>query len=365
MTSKLALALLASLLVPAAGCGSETANPISTGGSSASSGTGTTSSSHGATGSGGSGGSAPATACEPACGSGEVCVESACHALTQLASPGGSPCTMLLDAANVYIATTQVQTVSRTGGTITAPGLWIGQPALAADDTYLYFNAGNGGIDRAPKTGGFGQPFAGETVLGPATHMVSDGSTLYFLEGATDMAPPSVYEAPTTGTPVDPTMVPAIFASDGYGLGTVAVDASSVYFCGGSGGLVKEDKTTQDVTVLDASLCPDYIVPDGASVYYSTVPAAGAAGVVARVSGAGGAPTVLTDATLGVNGVFAVDADSIYFMTFSAVMKVSKGGGSPVMVSALSLTTPFATCMAADDTNVYWIDDGNLMQYTK
>ncbi len=360
MSSKLTLALLASsLLVPAAGCGSETANPIDTGGSSSSSGTTSSHASTG-TGGGGSGGSAPAPACEPACGQGEVCVDAACHALTQLASAGGADCTMLLDATNVYLATTQVETVAKASGKITAPGLWIGQPALATDDTYLYYNAGNGGIARAPKTGGFGEPFSGESVLGPATAMVSDGTTLYFIEQS---APPTIYETPLTGTPVDPTMVPAAFAADGYGIGTLAVDATSVYYCGGAG-LVKEDKTTQAVTPL-ASLCPTAMVPDGANLFYSIAPAAGTGGVVAMLSGAGGTATTVVDGNLGVNGVFAVDADSIYFMTFSAVMKVAKTGGEPVTVAALNPPTPFATCMATDDTHVYWIDDGNLMQYAK
>jgi hypothetical protein len=363
MRSSLAFALVASLLlVPAAGCGSETANPINTGGSSSSSGT-PSSSSTGTAGSGGTGGSAPTNSCSPACGSGEVCVESACHALVTLASAGASNCTMVLDATDVYVATQQLQVVPKAGGNTIDEAIWVGGSGLAVDSTYLYFN-GNTGISRAAKTGPFhAEPFAGEGVLPAAAHIASDGTAIYYLAASTDQNPPAVYETPTTGTP-DPTAPPTVFATNIYGIGTVAVDATSVYYCGSSAGLVKEDKTTQAITPL-ASTCPDAIVADGADVYYATAPTEGAGAIVARVSGAGGASTVLADTTLGVNGVFAIDADSVYFMTFSSVMKVSKTGGAPVTVSALGLPTPFPTCMAADDTYVYWVDGTSLMRFTK
>jgi hypothetical protein len=83
------------------------------------------------------------------------------------------------------------------------------------------------------------------------------------------------------------------------------------------------------------------------------------------VSGAGGPSTTVVDAESGLSGVFAVDATSIWYMTVSGVMKVAKTGGAPVSVATLNPPTPFATCMAVDETYVYWIDGDSLMQYKK
>jgi hypothetical protein len=46
-------------------------------------------------------------------------------------------------------------------------------------------------------------------------------------------------------------------------------------------------------------------------------------------------------------------------------MRVQKGGGTPVSVARLSPPSPFAACMAVDDTYVYWVDGLDLMQYKK
>jgi hypothetical protein len=359
-------ALALALLVPAAGCGSTTAEPIGSGGSSSSSSSATSTSSgtggHGTSSSGTGGGGA----CAPGCGSSEVCVESTCHALVKLDTSSGSACTIVLDATHAYWATTEVRIVPKVGGQPTSFSAWVGQPSgLWVDDTYLYFNAGNGGIARAKKDGksGFG-PFAGEG-SGSPRHIVGDGSMLYYLE----QDPAGVFQSPKNQT--DPTLAPAVFADGIYGIGTLAVDAASLYFWGATG-LVKADKTTHlptdlsgtgsfFATVNDAT----GIVVDGEAVYYSSAPVPGTGGFIARVSTAGGTPTVVVDGSGGFNGVFTADAESLYFMTVSGVMKVAKTGGDPVLVSPLDPPNPFSTCMAADDTYVYWVDGLDLMQYKK
>jgi hypothetical protein len=103
---------------------------------------------------------------------------------------------------------------------------------------------------------------------------------------------------------------------------------------------------------------------------------AGFAGDVAReairrkrrrwwVSIAGGPSTGLIDSSVGATGVFTVDATSIYFMANAAVMKLPKTGGAPVLVAPLNIPAVIGTCMASDDTYVYWVDGVALMQYKK
>jgi hypothetical protein len=375
--ASLACALIFPLV---AGCDPSGLEPIGTGSSTAST---------ASTGSGGTGGEAGSTSasattsgtggaaqgdCAPACGSGEVCIEASCHALVTLDSTTqANGCTIVLDADTAYWSTSEVRIVPKAGGQPTTFKAWVTQPSgLAVDDAYLYFNAGNGGIARAKKNGksGFG-PFAGEG-YGSPKHIVSDGSMLYYIEGPTDSSSPAVYQSPTTGAPMDPTLAPTVFATNIYGVGNLAVDATSLYYWGGSG-LLKEHKTTHAQTDLGPSGV-DFntdvdgasgIVVDGATVYYSTLPIPGEGGVVARVSGAGGASTVVVDGKTGFNGVFTVDASDVYFMTVSGVMKVARSGGAPVLVSALNPPSPFATCMASDDKYVYWVDGLNLMQLAK
>lgn len=371
----------AALLPLAAGCNPSGLEPISSGsststssgGSGATSGSGGTGGEAGSTTASGTGG-APQGECEPACGEGTLCVESSCHALVTLdTSTSGPGCTIVLDATSVYWSTNEVRIIPKTGGKATSFNAWVGQPSgLAVDDTYLYFNAGNGGIARAKKTGKSGfTPFAGEG-HGSPKHIVTDGTMLYYIEGATDQESPAVYQSPTSGPPLDPTLAPAVFATGIYGIGNLDVDATSVYYWGGSG-LLKEHKTTHAQTDLgptgiDFNLNVDgasAIVVDGATVYYSTVPVPGEGAIVARVSGAGGPSTVVVDGQSGLSGVFTVDATSVYFMTFSGVMKVAKTGGAPVLLGSLDPPSPFPTCMAVDDAYVYWVDGLKLMKFTK
>ena len=242
----------------------------------------------------------------------------------------------------------------------------------------LYYSGTSQGIERAPKTGGtngmdFGVPFADEG--GTPGLLAGDGTTIYYLDPSSDptnsAGAPSVNQAPTTN-PDDPP--PTVFSADWSGFGSIAVDAASVYYWGNTGSaLVKRDKATLATTVLAEESVPfelyigaaSSIVPDGDTVYYSTTPEPGSGGVVARVSGSGGDSTVVVDSSLGASGIFAIDADDVWFMTPSGVMKVSKSGGSPVMVSPLDPPSPFPSCMAVDDTYVYWIDGVTLMQYKK
>jgi hypothetical protein len=372
MTPKLTFALLvAALLVPTAGCGSTSANPISSGGSGGTGGTGTTT----ATGAGATGGSA-GNACDPACGAGAVCVDGACHTIAKLDTTGqvnNGTCSIVTDATNVYWMTGNLARVPKAGGPSSVLAGGTPSPGgLVVDDTYLYWTYT--GIQRAMKdaTGNNGTD-VGEYIAdesGATTHLVSDGTTLYWLDNsAIDQAPMDAPPAPfATPTPLTGTDA---LGSDA----PIAVDATSVYYWAEAASvLTKADKTTLSTTTLATRDMFDgigtvdgacSIVVDGDTVYYSTDPLPGmGGGVVARVTG----PQVVTavvDSSEGATGPFAVDAESVYFMTVSGVMKVGKTGGTPVLVSPLSLPTPYPSCIAADDTYVYWVDGVTLMQYRK
>jgi hypothetical protein len=326
----------------------------------------------GATTSSGTGGATPG-ACEPGCGAGEICLDSSCHALVVLdTSSAGAACAIALDASRVYWTMSELRSVPRSGGPATSFKAWVGKPTgLAVDDTYVYVDSGDG-VGRGKKDGSSGiTPFAG-LGYGAPTHMAADGTTLYYLTIGSDTSAAAVYDTKTAGPPVDPHQEPDVFATGIYGIGTVALDASSVYFWGGTG-LVKEDKATHAQTALgpispDLNLQVDIssgIVVDGDTVYFSTAPAPGQGAVVARLSGGGGPSTVVIDGKNGLTGVFTVDATSVYFMTFSGVMKVAKTGGPAELVVGLDPPSPFPSCMASDDKYIYWVDGPNLLQLAR
>lgn len=374
--SGFSLLACAALLSLAAGCNPSSLEPI-TGGSSASTtsagpgGTGGTGGEAGSTTSSGTGGS-PGIACSPACGSAEICVEGACHGLVQLdtaSTMNSGVCTIALDAANVYWKTSDVRRVPKAGGQSTLLDAQTSSPGgLVVDDTYLYWT--NLGVQRAEKTAP-GKPGTTAGIFyadegGSPTRMVGDGTKLYYLEGA------SIYEAPQSGPPA-PQAPPTEFSSTWSSTdGTpIAVDAKSIYlWTEGASVLTRIDKDHQKSSKLatrgnsriDAT-CG--IVVDGTGVYFSTAPAPGQGGLVARASGTGVGSTVLVDAENGANGVFAVDDKSLYFMTPTGVMKMPKTGGAAVLVSPLSPPSPFPTCIAVDDTHVYWVDGLRLMQLEK
>jgi hypothetical protein len=371
MNHLLAWTLLAPALVAvAAGCGDQTANPIEGSG-------GSTSSSSGGGGPGGSGGATSSStgggtpgACAPGCGHDQVCVDGACHALAARDVGNVEGCTIVLDDTHVYWAGAEVRIVPKAAGPAVSFGAWVGQPSgLAVDDTYLYFSS-NGGLVRGKKDGKNGfVPFAGDGMGAPKfTVWDATAGTLYFNEDVTETEGPSIYVTTT-----QPGMTPALFANNGYGIGNLTLDATDVYFWG-AGGIVRKDKTTHkqhDVYVPGTGLdgTPSNatgLVVDGSSLYFSYAPTVGVGGSVLRVDKTGGTkPERLVDTSLGASGVFAIDASDIYFMTVSSVMKVSKSGGTPVVVAELDPPSPFATCMAADDKYVYWVDGSTLKQYTK
>jgi hypothetical protein len=246
--------------------------------------------------------------------------------------------------------------------TVTPQGLWV-------DDTYLYWT--NLQVLRAEKTAPAktgttaGDPFADEG--GSPTHLVGDGTMLYYLDPAMGIG-----GVPTSGTPMPQAPPVVSFGTWSSKSAPIAVDATSVYFWSeGSTSLVKVDKTSQKSTTLSGAAFGAVddncgIVVDGTTVYYSTASQPGQAGIVARVSAAGGEqPTIVVDDTQGAVGVFAVDESNVYFMTPAGVMKVAKGGGQPVSLATLQPPSAFPTCMAVDDKYVYWVDGLKLMQYAK
>lgn len=385
MNHRLSFSFLAcaSLLPLAVACNSGGLEPIVSGSATSATSTGAT----GATGSGGAGGGdSTATSssgtggagpiageCEPACGAGAVCLDSTCHALVVLdSSVASEACAIALDATRAYWLTGGLRSVPKSGGQATSFNGWLGKSsALAVDDAHVYVDAGDG-VARAKKDGSSGfTPFAG-LGYGAPTHLAVDGTTLYYITTGSNSGSAAVYDVNLVGAPVDPHQQPDTFATGLYGIGTVAIDATSLYFWGGTG-LVKEQKTTHaqielgpispelNLQVNDAS----GIVVDGDTVYFSSAPAPGQGGVVARLSGSGGPSTVVVDGKSGTSGVFTVDATSVYFMTFSGVMKMPKTGGAAVLVSALNPPSPFPTCMASDEKYVYWVDGANLMQLAK
>ncbi|APR87755.1 Putative serine/threonine-protein kinase pknH [Minicystis rosea] len=369
MNRNIALALLTVALLPAA-CDPATAEPITTGGATSSSSSGGAGGDHDTT-SSSTGGAAPQGDCQPACASTEVCVESSCHAVVELDTQTtltGAPCNIVTDADNVYWQIGEVRRVAKTGGQATSFG-WTTMPAsLVVDDTHLYWTGGGQGIRRADKHAGqngqaFGSSFADQT--GAPTRMTGDGTRLYYFDGT------DVLETDTTA-PAGTT--PTVFSPNGLSLGRIAADATGVYYWGSTGyTLVREDKATHDTTVLsgqgtgfDINLEDSAsLVVDGDTVFYSTSPVPGTGGIVARVSIAGGESTVIVDAKQGASGVFAVDEESVYFMSPSGVFKVAKTGGLPILLRPLDPPSAFPTCVAVDSQFVYWVDGVRLVQYRK
>jgi hypothetical protein len=372
MNHKLAsIALYPALLAALIGCGNTTAEPIGGGGDSSTTtttsglgGSATTTSTSSST-------SASQAVCSPACGSSETCVEGACHAVMALDTAGSlasEPCSIVVDDVNVYWQQGEVRRVPKAGGKATSLA-WTSTPAnLVVDDQYLYWTGTNSGVHRANKlTDVHGLPFADGN--GAPTRMAGDGERLYYLE---NIEGPKLLSSPTVPPLDDPYAAPTLVTSGGYGIGTVAVDADSVYWWGNFG-LTRVDKVTKQETVLAQQGVPfdlqigesALMVVDGDTVFYSTSPVPGSGGVVARTPKAGGESVVVVGPDLGASGVFTVDAEDVYFMTPTALMRVQKTGGTPVVVRLLDPPSPFPTCVAVDEGHVYWVDGAKLWSYAK
>ncbi len=366
--------LAAVLLVPAAlGCNSASVEPIgkdtssSTTGSSSTGGDGGggSSASSMSTATGSEGGSAP---CSPACNDGAACVDGTCHAITTLDTDSAAAmCAIVLDDKNVYWTASNLRRVAKAGGASTFLDFGSATQGLLVDDTYLYWT--NLGVLRAKKdvagTPGTpaGEPYAAEG--GSPRHLVSDGTTIFYDDAGV------VYEAPLDGTPAP--QAAATPFSEEWSTGAVtpiAVDATSVYmWTEGGVVLTKVSKANPNSSTnighagLETVTSASAVIIDGADVWFSTVPVPGSGGQIAKAASPSAA--VVVDGSAGAMGPFAIDATYLYFVTPAGVSRVQKSGGTPVELVRFATPTTFPSCVAVDDSGVYFVDGGDLRRLAK
>lgn len=195
-----------------------------------------------------------------------------------------------------------------------------------------------------------------------ASGIAVDATSIYWttLEGA-------VRKTPLAGGPTVTLAAPTSFA------GAIAVDATHVYWSA-DGSVAKVALGGGPVTMLATKVYPIALAVDATSVYWLAradqwAPEIDAGKetnpppIVMKVPIGGGAVTVLAAGPGVPTGGFATDDTSVYWVEAgqleNRLMRVNKGGGPPVALSAAPPSPSTRDALAAGPTSVYWVSDAD------
>jgi hypothetical protein len=125
--------------------------------------------------------------------------------------------------------------------------------------------------------------------------------------------------------------------------GAIVVDASRIYFVGGST-LYSMAKDGSDLVTHANAVATQNLAVDAESIYYNAISS------LEKVSISGGTPTILATPTTSA-GAIAIDSTDVYWVESASVNKVPIAGGMPTVLT----TTPVnSTAIAVDADRVYY-----------
>jgi hypothetical protein len=273
---------------------------------------------------------------------------------------------ILVDAQNLYVHEAAgsphgcVLKLAKSDASVTKLACDLGlSTTLAGDETTLYLNTA-GGVEAVAKAGGALRSVAPGRAFGAL-----DRSRLYWSwsdSGSMENPKPVVSKLFAIGKLGEGEAV-LLEPPEGTGIGqTLAADDSGVYFLLGHDLVVLAPGTATPRKVADMTGVFGFVsrfALDSDSVYL------GSEEKVSRVSKAGGSPVVLASVQGHSHG-FAVDDRHVYFTDTQrgVLARVPKMGG-PTEVLATGQARPTAT--AVDDTHVYWANGATetLMKLAK
>jgi hypothetical protein len=228
-----------------------------------------------------------------------------------------------------------------------SPSSFIGHLAIDGDAVYFTDSVpGDADVTRVSKCGGHSEPLDdGRSSRGPAQSLAVAPPNLAWIDLVGIGA--QIFTVPTTS----PGGARNLFATELSAADTIAIDAERVYFVAGPG--------IQSVALVGGAV--NMVAPgdhflvaiDDARVYAVETPPTGEALVSAPKSG--GATTVLVS-TPHATRIFLDDSD-VYWIAWndngsnSSIMRVSKAGGTASVVAA-GQDAPGD--IAVDGTHVYW-----------
>jgi hypothetical protein len=239
---------------------------------------------------------------------------------------------------------------------------------LATDGTGVYWTdqAGDdfeGTVDAVPVGGGTTRTLASAVTV--PVELTTDGTNVFWDTGS-DPGGMAIFSTPVGGGAIK-----TLVSYDNTDFpDSLAVDAKNVYWPGGLGGgafqAPKKTGTPGAVTTLASGLdftgyagaAPYGIATDGTSVYWVESNTSGSGRVAtASVSATGGVGTTLATTTASYATALAIDAGNVYWVNASGpgVMSVPRAGGNVTTLSTLAA----GSTIAVDDTSVYWTVDGN------
>jgi hypothetical protein len=291
-------------------------------------------------------------------------------------SPGGGPVTLASNQALYYSDALAVDAVNVYWTAGTSDGRVMAVPINGG--SVFTFASGQSGAGGIAASGGSvfwtDDPSSGPTAVGLV--MSATGGAVATLASA-QWGPVSIAASGTTAFWTDNNggtvmrgetgSAPVTLASGQMNPGAIAVYQSSVYWIA-SGAIVEwqggEVHTVASGPSVGSGPVFGTIAAGSTGVYWTEdfALAAGGGGAVVFAPSSGGPPQTLATERLGAYGI-AVDAQSVYWTTPTALVKMPLLGGRATTLATTPLTLQ-ALSVAVDCTSVYWTTADRVMKLT-
>ena len=226
---------------------------------------------------------------------------------------------------------------------------------IAVNATDVYFTMSRAGtVSRVSRSGGAVQVLATSQPFPAPGEIALDSKNVYWVNQGASQGTGSVMKLSLTGN------TPEALATSEIGPIAIAIDGSNVYWAGyadvGEGAIMKvpiAGGTKVQLAVGDSMRYPYRIAVDATDVYWINAGSGPVTdGSIMRVPQAGGTIVTLA-ADLGPGQGLVVTGGTVYFVSKSGVQSVSSSGGA---VSTFKSTPPGAqqwVDIAADTTSIY------------